>query len=341
MRYNLKPQSYLYAMMNFRTQIKLLPAPFTIGYDSEGLICGSCFSERIGQRFIGGKMPVTLNPYGIQFNPISILSTLEELHANRRTDPNELIQHEGRWIDLRCHGSFSASTADELIQQIDTATLQGHNSLQDARYVIITWGTAWVYEHRASGRVVANCHKLPQQDFIRRRVSVEEIVSAWSLPLSSYLQDKQVIFTVSPVRHLRDGLADNQLSKSTLIVAAHTLVEQFANCHYFPAYEIMMDDLRDYRFYDRDMIHPSDLAADYIWEQFCNWVVTPQAQQTMQRITALQQMLHHRPLHPDSTTFNTFLAKIVSEIDALQRGYPRLDFGPEQEQLRQLANYKP
>ncbi len=327
--------------MILRTQIKLSPAPFTIGYDSQGVICGSCFSERIGQRLVEGKMPVSLNPYGIQFNPISILSSLEDLHANRKTDPNELIQHEGRWIDLRCHGSFSASTADELIRMIDTATLQGHTSLQKARFAIITWGTAWVYEHRATSRVVANCHKLPQQDFIRRRVSVEEIVSAWSLPLSSYLQDKQVIFTVSPVRHLRDGLADNQLSKSTRIVAAHTLVEQFANCHYFPAYEIMMDDLRDYRFYDRDMIHPSDLAADYIWEQFCNWVVAPQAQQTMQRITALQQMLHHRPLHPDSTAFNTFLAKIVSEIDALQRGYPRLDFGPEQEQLRQLANYKP
>lgn len=136
-------------------------------------------------------------------------------------------------------------------------------------------------------------------------------------------------FTVSPIRHLRDGLADNQLSKSTLIVAAHTLVEQFASCHYFPAYEIMMDDLRDYRFYDRDMIHPSDLAADYIWEQFCNWVIAPQAQQTIQRITALQQMLSHRPLHPDSPAFKTFLTKIAAEIDTLQKCYPQLDFSEE------------
>ena len=315
--------------MEFRTPLHIKPSRFKIGYDTPGLVCGSCFAERIGQKMLAHKMPVTLNPYGILFNPASIAGMLDNLKVSRSFSKRDLIRHNGRWISLQHHGSFSADEAENLLQAIETATRQGHESLERSNYLIVTWGTAWAYEHTATGMIAANCHKLPESVFRRRRLTPEEIVRLWEKPLSTYLEDKEVIFTVSPVRHLRDGLAENQLSKATLIVAAHTLRERFANCRYFPAYEIMMDDLRDYRFYDRDMTHPSETAADYIWERFCEWTIAPAATGTMRRIEALQQALAHRPIHPGSDAHKVFRQRLRGEIQALSETYPELDFSEE------------
>ncbi len=319
--------------MEFRTPIHIKPSQLKIGYDSRGLVCGSCFAERIGQKMLAGKMPVTLNPYGILFNPASIIGMLDSLDRSRSFSERDLIQYDGRWVSLQHHGSFSSDKAEDLLQRIETATHLGHESLERSDYLIVTWGTAWVYEHPETGLIAANCHKLPQTRFHRRRLSPEEIVDLWGEPLRTYLKDKDIIFTISPVRHLQDGLTENQLSKATLIVAAHTLQEQFANCHYFPAYEIMMDDLRDYRFYNQDMIHPTEMASDYIWEQFCEWAITPTAIGTMHQIEALHRALAHRPIHPDSDAHKVFLRQLQMEIQTLSKTYPELDFSAEWESL--------
>ena len=289
-------------------------------------------------------MPVSLNPYGILFNPISILSTLEDLHANRKTDPNELIQHEGRWIDLRCHGSFSASTADELIRMIDTATLQGHTSLQKARYVIITWGTAWVYEHRTSGRVVANCHKQPATHFTRELLTVDEIVAQWRgivQQIEKQLPQCRLLFTVSPIRHLSDGAHGNQISKATLLLAADTLCRRYPETYsYFPAYEIVMDELRDYRFYAEDLTHPAAAAVAYIRERFAEAYFTSETARLATACEKIATGLRHRPLKGcGSPAYRDFAASLLRQMDELAAGCDAIDYSAERKEIEQLLQH--
>lgn len=276
------------------------------------------------------KLPVTINPFGILFNPATIASTLDRLRCSTPFSEQDMIIHNGLWISLAHHGRFSSTDRSETLADINQALVQGTQALEQADYLILTLGTAWIYRYKATGEVVANCHKLPASAFERRRLTPDEIVNALEGALRPHLNNKQVFLTVSPVRHAGDGLVENQLSKSSLIVAAGELCERHPeSIHYFPAYEIVMDELRDYRFYQADMMHPSEVAIQYIWERFAESALTPACRTLISQIEALQNAMSHCPINPHSGAHRQFRSRMKAEAEHLQHIQPELDFSAE------------
>ena len=277
--------------MKLQTIVDIKPSKWKIGYEDKILMLGSCFSDEIGEQMQRRYLNVTCNPFGTLYNPLSIAQALQ------MTDMPQLVEHDGLWHSMAHHGSFSRADQHEAKQAIRTSIETMQQALQEATVIIVTFGTAWVYE--MNGEIVGNCHKLPESCFTRRRLSVEEIVAAWRSILDRY-PDKHWLFTVSPIRHIRDGLHENQLSKATLLMA----VEQLSSLEgrsggvlYFPSYEIMLDELRDYRFYADDLVHPSSLAVNYIWERFVDTFCTPQTKNELVLQLKRWKHEHHLPLH--------------------------------------------
>ncbi len=316
--------------MEFRTIVDIPEYPFRIGYGSRGLLVGSCFAAAVGERLLQRKMPVTLNPFGAVYNPASLAATLERLEAGTPTDAGELHEHNGLWFAFSHSGSFASPNKAEALARLDASIEAGHTALQQADYLILTLGTAWVYERAESGEIVGNCHKLPASAFRRRRLNVEEITAGFERLFERPLyRDKQILLTVSPIRHLKDGAAENQLSKATLLVATHRLVERFENVHYFPAYEIVMDDLRDYRFYERDRVHPSAEAVDYIWGKFAAALIDGESQKLFRRLEKLAAARDHRPFNPDTPQHRAFRNAMLAEVIELKGQYPGIDLSDE------------
>jgi hypothetical protein len=275
-------------------------------------------------------MSVTVNPFGALYNPVSIVHTLEHLESGARVGENDLREHNGLWFSFSHHGSFASPDKAEALARIDASVERGHEAIDASDYLIVTFGTAWIYERGDTGGIVANCHKLPVSAFRRRRLSVEEIVNDFERLFEKPLyRNKHILLTVSPIRHLKDGAAENQLSKATLLVAAHRLVERFANVHYFPAYEIVMDDLRDYRFYERDRVHPSAEAVDYIWERFCGALIDGESRTLFRRLEKLNAAREHRPFNPQTPAHQAFRSAMRTEVAELREQYPGLDFSAE------------
>ena len=246
---------------------------------------GSCFSDEIGAQMQQRYLQVTCNPFGTLYNPLSIA---QAINYQLPMTNDQLVYYEGLWHSMAHHGAFSRASKEEAEQAVRASIETMQKALKEASVVIVTFGTAWVYEKE--GAIVGNCHKLPESCFNRRRLSVEEIVEAWKPILAQY-PDKKWLFTVSPIRHIRDGLHENQLSKATLLLA----VEQLGD--YFPSYEIMLDELRDYRFYADDLVHPSSLAVNYIWERFVDTFCTPQTKNELVLQHKRWKHEHHIPLH--------------------------------------------
>ena len=253
---------------------------------------GSCFSDEIGEQMKQRYLHVTCNPFGTLYNPLSIAQAMQ------MTDIPELVEHEGLYHAMSHHGSFSRADRQEAEQAVRASIETMQQALQEATVIIVTFGTAWVYEK--DGEIVGNCHKLPESCFTRRRLSVDEIVAAWR-PILNRFPDKHWLFTVSPIRHIRDGLHENQLSKATLLHAVEQIVLHSypspATRRYFPSYEIMLDELRDYRFYADDLVHPSSLAVNYIWERFVDTFCTPQTKNELVLQHKRWKHEHHLPLH--------------------------------------------
>lgn len=277
--------------MKLQTIVDIKPFKWKIGYEDKILMLGSCFSDEIGEQMQQRYLNVTCNPFGTLYNPLSIAQAMQ------MTDMPQLVEHDGLWHSMAHHGSFSRADQHEAKQAIHASIETMQQALKEATVVIVTFGTAWVYEK--DGEIVGNCHKLPESCFTRRRLSVEEIVAAWRPILDRY-PDKHWLFTVSPIRHIRDGLHENQLSKATLLMA----VEQLSSLEgraggvlYFPSYEIMLDELRDYRFYADDLVHPSSLAVNYIWERFVDTFCTPQTKNELVLQLKRWKHEHHLPLH--------------------------------------------
>lgn len=261
--------------MDFRISAKIPDYPFRIGPSQRGLVLGSCFAAHVGGWLRDGKMPVSVNPFGVQYNPTSIVRTLDRLVSGQPFGEDELFEHDGLWHSPLHHGDFSGPDKKTVLERIERARIDGAGALEKADYLLLTFGTAWVYERQ--GRVVANCHKLPASTFTRRRMTVAETVELLAERIASR-PALRVILTVSPVIHRGDGLTENQLSKSSLIVAAHELTDRFPEqVHYFPAYEIVTGELRDYRFYADDMCHPSPQAVAYVRERFAETLLSPDA----------------------------------------------------------------
>lgn len=272
--------------MKLQTIVDIPASTWKIGYEDRILMLGSCFSDEISAQMIQRALQVTCNPFGTLYNPLSIAQALT------MTEMPEVIHHDGLYHSMAHHGSFSRAEKAEAEQAVKDSIHTMQKAIKEATIVIVTFGTAWVYE--MNGEVVGNCHKLPENRFVRRRLSVAEIVAAWKPILERY-PDKHWLFTVSPIRHIRDGLHENQLSKSILLQAIDQMVND--QCHYFPSYEIMQDELRDYRFYADDLVHPSSLAVQYIWERFVECFCTPQTQNEMVLQHKRWKYAQHIPLH--------------------------------------------
>lgn len=306
------------------------------------LLMGSCFATNIGTRLVEAKFACDVNPYGVLYNPMSISAALREALEGKVYRADDLQAHGGLWHSPMHHGDFSAPTAEEALERINTRLEVLREELKGLDVLVATWGTAWVYEDAQTGRIVGNCHKRPERCFRRRRLTVEEVADDWC-DLVGRLRAAnprlRVLLTVSPIRHLRDGLHANQLSKATLLLAADRLVEAMPDVvGYFPAYELLNDELRDYRFYAADMVHPSDVAVDYVWQRFCEACLTDEARRVMDECDAIRKDLAHKPFRPDSDGYKKFLEQILLKIDRLNEKYPYLDFEKERMTCRIRLN---
>jgi hypothetical protein len=311
--------------MKFRTEIEVAPLAEGLEYGAKLFALGSCFAENISERLRRVKFSITSNPFGVLFNPESIANAIDRLADTRSFAVCDITAGRESYFSFDAHSSLDGKTHTEAFANLNRAVAQGAKSLAEADWVILTFGTAWVYEHE--GRVVANCHKQPAVQFERRRLSVEEIVERYSKLLEGALHDKKVILTVSPVRHVGDGLQENSVSKATLRLAVEELVAKYENAHYFPSYEILIDDLRDYRYYADDLAHPSKMAVDYVWERFCEVVLTPKAQAELPQVVQIVAAAEHRPFNPESEAHKAFCRKMLEKIE----NKPELDFSSERE----------
>lgn len=319
-------------MQTFRTTLKSQRAPFTLRYTDRILSMGSCFAVHIGERLRQYKFPIENNPFGILYNPVSMLRSLQRLRDGRLYEPADLFEHHGLWHSFDHHGAFSRERPEPALQAMNGALEQGAQQLARSQRLILTFGAAFVFEHIGQRCIVANCHKVPASQFRRYRLDKEKIVADW-LPFLQELKeekpDLRVIASVSPVRHLRDGLVENQRSKATLLLALDELCRRLDFVHYFPAYELLLDDLRDYRFFDRDLSHPNALAIDYIWDFFQDTYFDASTQGIMDQVIKILASRAHRPLHPGSDAHRQFVKQQLEKIDNLQRAYPFLDFAEE------------
>ena len=311
--------------MQFRTPITISPSSLRLDHSHCVVMFGSCFSEHIAERMRNAGFHVASNPFGIMFNPASIARNIERLSSAQPYTTEDLTLSGERWVSFDLHGDFASRSADEAVESMNRAVESGARALREADTVVLTLGTAWVYRH--NGQVVANCHKLSAQMFTRQMMSVEEITQLLMQTIENHLRNKKVVLTVSPVRHVADGLDGNSLSKAVLRVAAACVAERLERVGYFPSFEIMNDDLRDYRFYEADMVHPSTVAVDYIWERWCEWAISPSVGEPMREAERLWRAAHHRPTDPQSEAHREFCCKMSERIDRLSAQYPDANWG--------------
>lgn len=317
-------------MSEFRT---LLPQPqkaaFSISHLDETLCMGSCFATHIGAWLQALKFPCLLNPFGILYNPVSIGKNLQRVLFPQPYTPENLVLGDGLWHSFDHHGAFSQPDLLETVANLNTRLQEAARFAQHTNRLILTPGTARVYTFKKTGEVVANCHKFPAAEFEHRRLGVGEVVAALAAPIEQWKAARpelEIILTISPVRHIRDGIIENQRSKATLVLALEELCRQFPFVHYFPAYELLLDDLRDYRFYEADMIHPNEQAIQYIRDYFAATFFSDATLELNRRITKIISAARHRPLHPDTPAHQRFVKQQLAAIAALEEEFPFLKF---------------
>jgi len=300
---------------------------------------GSCFAEHIGGKLAERKFNTLLNPSGIIYNPVSLGQSLQWMLEGHAFSGSDVFEHEGQWNSYYHHSRLSALSREALLENINLGMRTAGEFLRTkATRLILTLGTAMVYKHRERGEVVANCHKLPARLFDRRRLNLDEVVSplaACFRSMTDQLPGLEVILTVSPVRHLKEGMVENQRSKSTLLLAVARLEEEFpGRIHYFPAYELLLDDLRDYRFYAEDLVHPSLQAIDYIWDFFSKTYFPEETRQLNKEVEDILSAARHRPFQPKLPAHHAFQEKQLQKIMDLESRFPFLDFHQEKLSLQ-------
>lgn len=310
--------------MEFRTIITPDNKDIALRHSDKMMMLGSCFSDNMGLHLADAMINVVINPLGTVYNPMSLAAAVGRITEARLVERGELVEANGVWNCFDFHSRFSMPDADEALRAMNGSITAAHAHLRQCRVLFVTLGTAITYSR--GGMVVSNCHKLPQAEFVRQMRSVDEItyvLGAMVGRLREYNPQLRIVFTVSPIRHIADGLATNSLSKSTLRVAVAEMVRKHPDvCSYFPSYEIMMDDLRDYRFYASDMVHPSEVAANYIWEMLKNTYFDAQQQQIILRCERMTKRLRHRPMSQNPEVVAKFKADTQSALDALIAQYP-------------------
>ncbi len=316
--------------MKFRTEITVAPWSDKIGYNDKIVCLGSCFASNIARKLRESKFQVTENPTGILFNPASIARSVEIMSKQSVVTESDIFEQNGRYVSYLFHSSVSGATPEEALEAMNNAVELGERALQEATLIVITLGSAYVWRD-SRGEVVANCHKMAAKNFSNELLSVEQVTN--SLREIINLTKAKILFTVSPVRHLNDGLEGNSLSKALLRVAINKIVDKYPDrASYFPSYEIVMDDLRDYRFYNSDMLHPSAQAVEYITEKFFAAALSESAKEQRNKVLEIMQARNHRPLNPTSDAYKNFCQQQLDAIAELNA----IDFSEEKDYFEQM-----
>ena len=319
--------------MEFRTIVRTGENRSWLHHSDQVVLLGSCFSDNIGAKMHGALIRATVNPMGTLYNPMSIARSVQRLIDNEPIAGRDLFMQGGVWNSFDFHSRHSLPDKQATLNRMNNAIEQGHKALHEAQLLTVTLGTAIVYRLKSTGEVVANCHKVPQHEFERRMSTSDELVRELDdmlKRLHAFNPELRIILTVSPIRHIADGLDTNSLSKALLRVAIHEVLTRHHDyCDYFPAYEIMLDDLRDYRFYSSDMVHPSDVAVEYIWQAFQATYLDDRSALAVARCERIHKRLQHRPMSANRDTVDRFNADTASVVRNLIKEYPYLADHPE------------
>lgn len=316
--------------MQFRTPVPISESNFPIDYNAKIMSLGSCFAVNMAEKLEYFKFQNSCNPFGIIFNPVSIQKIVERAVTKTFFTEKDVFFHNDLWHCFEVHSELSNSDKDAFLKFLNQLVVVTNQEITQSTHFLITYGTAWVYRNKESKEIVANCHKVPQKHFDKELLSIETIQKSIqnTINLIEKVNPKaKFVFTVSPVRHIKDGFVENTLSKSHLISAIHAIDNsQLITDSYFPSYEIMMDELRDYRFYAEDMLHPNQVAIDYIWQRFQETFISKTALVVMEEVQGIQKGLSHRSFNPQSESHQKFLAKLQSGITKLCSEYPFMKF---------------
>ena len=315
--------------MKLQTQIPLEKQEPVINYHSKLVLLGSCFAENMAEKFSYYKFQIEVNPLGVLFHPVAILDLLTRAHQNTPYSEKDVFFSNGCWQSFRAHSRLNSTSQYEILERLNTALKSTQTQLKNASHIIITFGTAWVYEHIESKTTVANCHKQPQKEFKKSILSIDQLQETFESIrsiLKSFNPEVSVVFSISPVRHLKDGFVENNQSKAHLMAALHAVINTTENTHYFPSYELLMDELRDYRFYKEDMVHPNPIAINYIWEKFQSIWIDAKVNPIMQEVNQLQKGFAHKPFNPLATEHTLFLSALAKKAQALESQFPFMKF---------------
>ena len=315
-------------LSQFRTKINVQKLPFQVSSFSKIALLGSCFSDNIGVKLSAAKANVFLNPFGTIFNPVSLAEILD-LHLSAETfSSNQLFQNEDTFHGLQFAAEFKSNSKAELLKRVNDTLNQGKQFLKQADVLILTLGSAWAYRLNQTNQIVGNCHKLPNSIFSKELLSLDEMQNGLGCSFNALFEINpsiKIVVTVSPVRHIKDGIIENNLSKSRLIQVAHHLKDKYSEVAYFPSYEIMMDDLRDYRFYNEDMIHPSQVAIDYIWEAFKASIYAQPDIENIQKLEKFAKLFSHKVLGDIKSRAN-WRKNLLTRVEAMEIEFPQLKF---------------
>ena len=319
-------------MSQFRTIVDIPVFKTKLDHRNEILLIGSCFSENIGNKLKESKFNVEINPFGILYNPLSIANSFNILLEKHYFASDDLFYYNDVWNSFYHHSRFSHEDKEVCLININSRIDKASETIKKASFIFITLGTAWVYESIEKKFVVSNCHKLPAEKFNRYSLNETDIIDRFKSlfeSLRSINPSLQIVLTVSPIRHWKDGAVNNQVSKSILLLASSKLVDTFDYVHYFPGYEIVMDELRDYRFYGEDMLHPNNVAVEYIWQRFCETFMDEQTLKIMKEYEKISKAMQHRPFNKNTNTYHDFKINMIKKIKAIKSKYPYLDLKDE------------
>lgn len=326
--------------MELRTTFNIDQSREKITYNDPVMFIGSCFATGIGKQFEAGRMPVMINPSGTVYNPVSVWNTLDTIISGRKYTMDDLYYHNGIWLSFNHYTDFSSEDPERVLGRINLSSGEALKFISNAKFLFITFGTARVYRWKKTGRIVSNCHKLPASEFTNELLPVPDIVSMWQdnlTRLGRVFPGLRIIFTISPVRHWKDGAHGNQVSKSSLFLAVEELLRHPSGPAYFPAYEIVMDDLRDYRFYDNDMLHLSSSAVGYIWEKFSECYMDPLTIELRNEVVRITRAFNHRLSGTSERRQKEFASLMLDKINALGKKIPSLDLSAERSYFNKIA----
>lgn len=330
-------------MNQYYTAVSIKDLGWKIDHQSKLMLVGSCFAENIGQRMLQLKFQVDLNPFGTLYNPQSIAKSLRLLMDGKTYTQADLVEHDGVWHSFDHHSRFSSTNQQQTLDGINEQLSRSAKHLKESEFLILSLGTAWIFELKRTGQIVSNCHKLPATGFKRLRLTPGEIVEEYReliLALWRFNPKLKILFTVSPIRHWKDGAVENQLSKASLLLAVDRLITGFGEeqCAYFPSYEIVMDELRDYRFYAPDMLHISEQAVDHIWQKFSSKMIAEESLRLTGQVLKIVKAMEHRPYQKTSKAYENFLLYNLKEINNLLKTFPFLNLGIEKKHFELELN---